>query len=86
MDDRDPSVARLWNEALLASISRDVARPTVHARNLWHVSAAMYDAWAAYDDTASTWLNRLFMCIAVKTSTPAIRMFLFCYNPAQKAR
>lgn len=55
-DDRDPSVARLWNEALLASISRDVARPTVHARNLWHVSAAMYDAWAAYDDTASTWL------------------------------
>lgn len=55
-DDRNPSVARLWNEALLASISRDVARPTVHARNLWHVSAAMYDAWAAYDDTASTWL------------------------------
>lgn len=55
-DIRDPSVARLWNEALLQSISRDFARPTVHARNLWHVSMAMYDAWAAYDDTASTWL------------------------------
>lgn len=56
IDDRDPSVARLWNEALLESIRNDFARPTVHARNLWHISAAMYDAWAAYDDTASTWL------------------------------
>jgi hypothetical protein len=56
VDDRDPSVARLWNDTLLKSISRDFARPTVHARNLWHVSMAMYDAWAAYDDTASTWL------------------------------
>jgi hypothetical protein len=55
-DDRDPSVARIWNEALLEGIRNDNARPTVHARNLWHVSAAMYDAWAAYDDTASTWL------------------------------
>jgi len=55
-DTRDPSVARIWNEALLFSISNDFARPTVHARNLWHVSAAMYDAWAAFDDTASTWL------------------------------
>jgi hypothetical protein len=50
------SVARVWNELLLEAISNDSARPTVHARNLWHVSAAMYDAWAAYDDTASTWL------------------------------
>ena len=55
-DDRDPSVARLWNETLLEGIRNDFARPTVHARNLWHVSAAMYDAWAAFDDTASTWL------------------------------
>jgi hypothetical protein len=56
MDTRDHSVARIWNEVLLESISNDIARPTVHARNLWHVSAAMYDAWAAYDDSASTWL------------------------------
>jgi hypothetical protein len=42
------NVARQWNEMLLASISRDFARPTVHARNLFHVSAATYDAWAAY--------------------------------------
>src|SRR6185436_10955978 len=24
-------------------------RPTVHARNLFHLSIAMYDTWAAYD-------------------------------------
>ena len=41
------SVARIWNEATLPSIRHDWARPTVHARNLWHTSALMYDAWAA---------------------------------------
>lgn len=41
------SVARQWNEELLAAIRIDYARPTVHARNLFHISAAMYDAWAA---------------------------------------
>jgi hypothetical protein len=55
-DVRTPSVARLWNDALLDDIRRDFARPTVHARNLFHVSAAMYDAWAAYDGTASPYL------------------------------
>ena len=43
------TVARLWNEALLAAIRLDQARPTVHARNLFHLSVAMWDAWAAYD-------------------------------------
>ena len=46
------SVARVWNEALLQAIERDTPAPTVHARNLFHVSAAMWDAWAAYDPIA----------------------------------
>ncbi|MBX3351803.1 MAG: hypothetical protein KF684_02620 [Phycisphaeraceae bacterium] len=46
------SVARLWNEELLDAIRRDTPRPPVHSRNLFHVSAAMYDAWAAYDSVA----------------------------------
>ncbi len=50
------SFARLWNEALLEAIRDDFARPTVHARNLFHTSAAMYDAWATYDDVASPYL------------------------------
>lgn len=52
-----PSVARLWDEQLLHAISLDTARPTVHARNLFHLSAAMYDAWAAYDTTAVGYLH-----------------------------
>jgi hypothetical protein len=46
------SIARVWREMMLFSIRRDLARPTIHARNLYHTSAAMYDAWAAYDTTA----------------------------------
>lgn len=52
--DPEHSVARLWNEELLAAIRRDTPRPTVHARNLYHVSAAMYDAWAVYDPDMET--------------------------------
>jgi hypothetical protein len=46
------SVARVWDEALLNAIRRDTPAPTVHARNLFHTSAAMWDAWAAYDPVA----------------------------------
>jgi len=50
------SVARQWNEKVLEAISNDLARPTVHARNLFHTSLAMYDAWAVYSDSADTYL------------------------------
>ena len=46
------SVARVWNERLLGLIREVVPAPTVHARNLFHLSTAMWDAWAAYDPTA----------------------------------
>jgi len=52
----DISIARLWNEALLEAIRRDYARPTIHARNLFHSSVAMYDIWAIYDDVARPYL------------------------------
>ena len=45
------SVARRWNEVMLQAIRNDFARPPIHARNLYHVTVAMWDAWAAYDDT-----------------------------------
>jgi hypothetical protein len=47
------SVARRWDEALLDAIRRALPAPTIHARNLFHTSAAMWDAWAAYDPHAS---------------------------------
>lgn len=46
------SVARTWNEQNLAAIRLSFPDPPVHARNLFHVSVAMYDAWAAYDPVA----------------------------------
>ena len=47
------TVARRWNEALLDAIRRSLPNPPVHARNLFHTSVAMWDAWATYDQTAS---------------------------------
>ncbi len=50
------SVARRWDEALLDAIRRALPNPPVHARNLFHTSVAMWDAWAVYDPTASGYL------------------------------
>ena len=49
------STARIWNKMVLNAIRNDFARPTVHARNLFHTSITMYDAYAAYDDTNETY-------------------------------
>jgi hypothetical protein len=50
------SVARQWNEVALHAIRNDYARPTVHARNLFHLSAAMYDSWSTFDEASSPYL------------------------------
>ena len=52
VDHPEWSVARRWDEALLDAIRRALPNPPLHARNLFHLSAAMWDAWAAYDPTA----------------------------------
>jgi hypothetical protein len=48
-----PTAARVWIEELLDAIRGDTPRPTVHARNLFHLSIAMWDAWVAYDTLTS---------------------------------
>ncbi len=53
----EPTPARIWNEQLLAAIRIDTPHPPKHARNLFHIGAAMYDAWAAYDTTAIGYLH-----------------------------
>lgn len=51
------SIARDWNEEVLHAIRNDFARPTVHARNLWHTSVLMYDIWALIEGgSAETYL------------------------------
>src|SRR5437762_3528686 len=52
------SVARVWDEEILSAIRIDLPHPPVHARNLFHLSVAMYDAWAAYDNIAVGYLYR----------------------------
>jgi hypothetical protein len=49
---RGESAARFWNEEILAAIRIDIPHPPAHARNLFHLSVAMYDAWAVYDPLA----------------------------------
>ncbi|MDJ0923029.1 MAG: vanadium-dependent haloperoxidase [Acidimicrobiia bacterium] len=53
VDHPDWSVARRWDEAALNAVRRDLPAPTVHARNLFHMSSAMWDAWAAFEPAAS---------------------------------
>lgn len=48
------SVARDWNEELLNAIRGDYARPTVHARNLFHSALVMYDSWAVFNGNSQT--------------------------------
>ena len=57
-DESGWSIARVWDEEILAAIRVDLPNPPVHARNLFHLSAAMYDAWAAYDPVAVGYLHR----------------------------
>ncbi len=52
------TVARTWDEEILSAIRLDTPHPPVHARNLFHLSVAMYDAWAAYDPAATGYLFR----------------------------
>ena len=54
---RTRSIAHEWDEALLDAIRRDTPRPTVHARNLFHLSAVMWDAWRAYGGGGTAFLT-----------------------------
>lgn len=49
IDPSTRSVARWWNEALLDAIRADTPNPPVHARNLYHLSAAVWDAFWPYE-------------------------------------
>lgn len=67
------SVARQWNEENLAAIRIDFPAPTVHARNLFHLSVAMWDAWAAYDDGAIGHLHNESAVIPIGFSVETAR-------------
>ena len=62
------SIARVWNEAALDAIRIDFPHPPVHARNLFGLSAAMYDAWAAFDSNATGYAYNDFIPVVNVTS------------------
>jgi hypothetical protein len=55
--ERTHSIAHEWDEALLSAIRLDTPRPTVHARNLFHLAALMWDVWRAYGGGGKAWLT-----------------------------
>ncbi len=52
IEDSNHSVAQIWDELALNAIRNVLPQPTAHSRNLFHMSAAMYDVWASYNSTA----------------------------------
>jgi len=48
---------RMWNELILSSIRKDFARPTVTARNLFHLSAALWDSYAVYSNNKKLYFS-----------------------------
>ena len=53
----EKSVARIWNEENLKAIRLSFPDPPVHARNLFHVSVAMWDAWCAFDQKSMGYIH-----------------------------
>jgi hypothetical protein len=87
------SVARVWDEAMLDAIRRDLPAPTTHARNLFQVSAAMWDAWAAYDRKADGYFvtekHRAVDVVAAREaaiSFAAYRILMWRYGYAANIR
>lgn len=46
-------MVRFWNEAAIDAIRLDLPAPTVHARNLHHLTATLWDVWRAYEPDES---------------------------------
>lgn len=66
IEDPKHSAARVWDELALNAIRNVLPQPTAHARNLFHLSVAMYDTWASYDPVAQGLYSR-----EKHTGTPA---------------
>ncbi|HTZ06382.1 MAG TPA: FG-GAP-like repeat-containing protein [Gaiellaceae bacterium] len=47
------SVAHVWDQAAISVLRIGLESEPVQARDLFHLSAAMWDAWAAYDPAAA---------------------------------
>jgi Na+-translocating ferredoxin:NAD+ oxidoreductase RnfD subunit len=60
------SVARVWNETAVDALRASGLSEPVQARDLFHLSAALWDAWAAYDPSARGYF------VTTKSSAPNV--------------
>ncbi|MFT6393374.1 MAG: hypothetical protein ACJA14_002904 [Ilumatobacter sp.] len=67
------SMYRLWNDAALDAIRLDFPAPTVHARNLYHLSAALWDIWRAYEPAESAGLPVFVDAVRTASDVEAAR-------------
>lgn len=47
--DAEPNPARLWMDMYINAIKDDGLGPTIHARNMFHLSVVLYDTWEFYN-------------------------------------
>lgn len=55
------TVARRWIEQNLAAIRLEIPEPGVHARNLYHLSLALFDAWALFSEDQSPLVSQALL-------------------------
>lgn len=87
------NIAQEWMTLMLDAQEYSPPRPTVVARQLWYVSAGMYEAWAAYDETATGYFtghrlkadpaDRTLANRAETLSHVAYALFVHYYAPLQ---
>lgn len=68
--ENEQSLVAIWNEVMLDAIRTGGASPTPTTYQLHLVSAAIYDAWAALDDTAHGHYSEIETPLA---ATPAVK-------------
>ncbi len=64
------SAARAWNDTALDAIRLDDPEPTVHARNLYHLSAVLWEIWAAFEGEKPSTLFGAAPLVAVEAGDP----------------
>jgi len=69
------STARWWNEALLEAIRADFPDPPVHARNLFHLSATLWDVYWAFEPAKQDEVSAVYHRPSVSSSLlqPAVK-------------
>ena len=67
------NIAQEWMTLMLDAQEFSAPRPTVVSRQLWYVSAGMYESWAVYDEEATGYFTGHRLTAGADDRTPANR-------------